>query len=168
MESKGEIIIYKSKDRRIRLETKLEQETIWLTQPQIASLFKTDRSVITKHIHNIFRSNELTEKSNVQKMHIAGSDKPVKFYSLDMIISIGYRVNSTRATQFRIWATEVLKRHLIEGYTLNERRLREQEQKLQALQKTIELLKESSFSLPNNSLYSNLSLSCAIASAAPS
>lgn len=138
--SKGEIIIYKAKDRKIQLEVKLEQETVWLSQEQIASLFKTERSVITKHLGNIFRSNELDEKSNVQKLHIAFSDKPVKFYKLDAIISIGYRVNSSRATQFRIWATNILKRHLIDGYTLNEKRLKEKTQKLQALQKAVKLI----------------------------
>jgi len=138
--SKGEIIIYRTKDQKIQLEVKLEQETVWLSQEQIAKLFKTERSVITKHLGNIFRSDELDEKSNVQFLHIAFSDKPVKFYNLDVIISLGYRVNSTQATQFRIWATNVLTRHLIDGYTLNERRLKEQALKLQALQRAIALI----------------------------
>lgn len=126
MPSKGEIVIYQTKDKKIQLEVKLEQGTVWLSQEQIAKLFKTERSVITKHLGNIFRSNELDEKSNVHFLHIAFSDKPVKFYNLDVIISVGYRVSSTHATQFRIWATDILKRHLIEGYTLNEQRLKHQ------------------------------------------
>jgi len=142
MLSKGEIVIYRAKDKKVRLEVKLERETVWLTQEQIAKLFKTERSVITKHLGNIFFSSELDEKSNVQKMHIAFSDKPVKFYSLDVIISVGYRVNSSGATQFRIWATNVLKRHLIDGYTLNEKRLTEQAQKFQALQRAVKLIAE--------------------------
>ena len=103
--SKGEIIIYKAKDKNIKLEVKLIEETVWLTQAQIAKLFQSDRSVITKHLSNIFDSKELDEKSNVQKMHIPNSDKSVKFYNLDLIISVGHRVNSIRGTQFRIWAT---------------------------------------------------------------
>jgi len=139
---KGEIVIYRAKDKNVRLEVKLEQETVWLSQEQIAKLFKTERSVITKHLGNIFHSSELGEKSNVHFLHIALSDKPVKFYSLDVIISVGYRVNSSRATQFRIWATNVLKRHLIDGYTLNEKRLNEQVKKFQALQRAVRLIAE--------------------------
>jgi prophage maintenance system killer protein len=140
MPSKGEIVIYRTKGKKIQLEVKLEQETVWLSQEQIAKLFKTERSVITKHLGNIFYSNELDEKSNVHLLHIPLSDKPVKFYNLDVVISVGYRVNSTRATQFRIWATNVLKRHLIDGYTLNEKRLKEQAKKFQALQRAVRLI----------------------------
>lgn len=138
--AKGEIAIYQTKDKKVRLEVKLEQETVWLSQEQIAKLFKTERSVITKHLGNVFRSNELDEKRNVHFLHIPFSDKPVKFYNLDVIISVGYRVNSSGATRFRIWATNVLKRHLIDGYTLNEKRLKEQTQKLQALQRAVKLI----------------------------
>ena len=102
-------------------EVKLEGETVWLAQADISILFRTERSVITKHLRNIFNSKELDEKSNVQKMHIPFSDKPVKFYNLDAVISVGYRINSARATQFRIWATNVLRGHLINGYTGNKR-----------------------------------------------
>ena len=137
---KGEIVIYRTKNNEIRLEVKLEQETVWLSQEQIAKLFKTERSVITKHLGNIFRSNELDEKSNVHFLHTAFSDKPVKFYNLDVIISVGYRVNSVQAAQFRIWATNILKRHLIDGYTLNEKRLKDQTLKLQALQRAVKLI----------------------------
>jgi hypothetical protein len=94
--SKGQVIVYKN-----NVEVRLEQETVWLTQKQMAELFDTERSVITKHLRNIFESKELGEKSNVQKMHIAHSDKPVTFYNLDVIISVGYRVNSKQGTQFR-------------------------------------------------------------------
>lgn len=138
--AKGEIVIYKAKDKKIQIEVKLERDTIWLTQSQISKLFQIDRSVVTKHLNNIFISKELEEKSNVHFLHIAFSDKPVKFYNLDVIISVGYRVNSTRATQFRIWATSVLKKHIIDGYTINEKRLKEQSQKLQALQRAIKLI----------------------------
>ena len=103
----------------------MEQQTVWLRQDQISLLFGRDRSVITKHLRNLFNEGELEEKSNVQIMHIAGSDRPVAFHTLDAVISVGYRVNSKRGTQFRIWATSVLRDHLLKGYSVNERRLRE-------------------------------------------
>jgi hypothetical protein len=112
---------------------RLEQDTVWLTHVQMANLFQRERSVITRHIRNIFREKELDEKSNVQKMHIATADRPGAFYNLDVIISVGYRVNSKRGTQFRIWATRVLKDHLVQGYTANERRLRELRQSLKLI-----------------------------------
>jgi len=138
--NKGAIAIYSTKDGKTRLEVSLSKDTVWLSQQQIAQLFATERSVITKHITNIFFSRELREKSNVQKMHIPHSDKSVKFYNLDVIISVGYRVNSIRGTQFRIWATNVLRKHLVDGYTINEQRLKQQVHKLQALQRTIKLI----------------------------
>jgi len=140
---KGTIVIYKT-SRGPRLDIKLDKQTIWITQKQMAELFNKDRSVITKHISNIFREDELVEKSNVQKMHIANSDKPVNFYNLDVIISVGYRVNSKRATQFRIWATKVLKDYLVEGYVINKKRLLETDIKLSDLQKTIQFLNKKS------------------------
>jgi len=121
----GEIVLYTAPDGAVSLDVKLEQETVWLTQKQMSELFDTERSVITKHLNNIFTSGELERESNVQKMHIAGSDKPVAFYALDAVLSVGYRVNSKRGTQFRMWATRVLKDHLLKGYTVNERRLRD-------------------------------------------
>lgn len=141
MESKGEIVIYKSSEGDIQLDVHLEDESLWLTHQQIASLFLRDRSVITRHLNNIFKSGELNQKSNVQKMHIPNSDKPVKFYNLDVILSVGYRVNSKRGTQFRIWANKVLKEYLVKGYALNEKRLREQADKVKELEKSLEVFK---------------------------
>ena len=141
---KGEIVIYRTKDGKAKLEVNLWEETVWLTQKQIADLFNTERSVITKHINNVFKIGELEEKSNVHFLHIANSDKPVKFYNLDTIISIGYRVNSRRATQFRIWASKIFKDHLLKGFTINEKRLKEQRQvKLQELESAIALLQSA-------------------------
>jgi len=97
-----------------------EGETVWLTQAQMAELFQRDRSVITKHIQNVFQEGEVEEKSNVQNMHIPNSDKPVSLYSLDVIISVGYRVKSLRGTQFRIWANQVLKEYMIKGFSMND------------------------------------------------
>ena len=101
----SEIILYQTEEGKTKLEVRLDNETVWLTQQQMSELFQRERSVITKHINNVFKENELHEESNVQFLHIANSDKPVKFFSLDVIISIGYRVKSHRGTQFRIWAT---------------------------------------------------------------
>lgn len=136
----GEIFIYETEAGQTAIDVKLQHETVWLTQQQLSQLFGRERSVITKHLKNIFVTGELDEKSNVQKMHIANSDKPVSYYNLDVIISVGYRVNSKRGTQFRIWATNVLRQHLVEGYTLNEKRLKEQAQKYLDLKQTVKLL----------------------------
>jgi len=124
MENKSEILLYQTENGQTKLEVKLENETVWLTQQQMSDLFQRDRTVITKHINNIFLENELQEESNVQNLHIANSDKPVKYFSLDVIISLGYRVKSHRGTQFRIWATQRLKEFIIKGFTLDDERLK--------------------------------------------
>ena len=121
--STAEFLIFTSQAKEEGIEVRYEDETVWLSQKLIAELFSVDRSVITKHIQNIFKEGELEEKSNVQKMHIANSDKPVNFYNLDVILSVGDRVNSLRATQFRQWATQVLKEFAIKGYVLDKKRL---------------------------------------------
>lgn len=110
----------------------------------MAKLFGTQRPAITKHLNNIFKSGELDEKSNVPKWNIANSDKPVKFYSLDVVISAGYRVNSRRATQFRIWATNTLKQYLVKGYAVNEKRLLEAQSKFKELQSAVDFLRSKS------------------------
>lgn len=121
----SEILIYQTEDGKTKIQTRLENETVWLSQEQMAELFQRDRSVISKHIGNIFNEGELEEKSNVQNLHISSSDKPVKFYSLDVIISVGYRVKSHRGTQFRIWATQRLREYIVKGFTLNDELLKE-------------------------------------------
>ena len=128
---KNEIILFENQD--VKLEVNMNGETVWLTQDQIAKLFGKDRTVITRHINNIFKDGELEEKSNVQKMHIANSDKPVSLYSLDVIISIGYRVKSQNGVIFRKWANKVLKDYLLKGYAVNQKRL-------EYLEKTIKLI----------------------------
>lgn len=114
----GAIVVYATSDGEVRVEVRLERDTVWLTQEQMARLFGRERPVITRHVRNVFREGELDEKSNVHFLHIAGSDKPVGFYNLDVIISVGYRVKSQRGTQFRIRATRTLREHLVRGYTL--------------------------------------------------
>ena len=117
-------IIFKTQDESISVDVRLENETVWLTQGQMAILFERDRTVIVKHIANVFSEGELDEISNVQKMHIPNSDKPVKLYNLDVIISVGYRVKSQRGTQFRIWATQRLKEYIVKGFTMDDERLK--------------------------------------------
>ena len=132
----GEIVVYQP-DEITRLEVSVNEETVWLTQAQMSDLFGRDRSVITKHIRNIFTENELDEKSNVHFLHFANSDKPVKLFSLDVIISVGYRVKSTQGKRFRQWANKVIKEYLLKGYCINprlttiERRLDEHEKKIE-------------------------------------
>jgi prophage maintenance system killer protein len=118
----------------------VDDDTVWLNQEQISFLFDRERSVITKHIRNVFREGELDEKSNVQKMHIPNSDKPVSFFNLDVIISVGYRVKSKRGTQFRIWANKVLRDYLMKGYSLNQKLLSDKKDKLINLQYAIGII----------------------------
>ena len=117
-------IIFKTEDEKIAVDVRFEDETVWLSQEQMALLFERDRTVILKHIANIFSEGELEEKSNVQNLHIANSDKPVKFYNLNVIISVGYRVKSQRGTQFRIWATKRLNEYIRKGFTMDDERLK--------------------------------------------
>lgn len=121
----SEILIYQTEDGITKIQTRLEDETVWLNQEQMAELFQRDRSVITKHIGNIFKEGEVQEKSNVQILHISGSDKPVKFYNLNVIISVGYRVKSYRGTQFRIWSTQRLREYILKGFAMNDDLLKE-------------------------------------------
>ena len=116
----NEIVVYQP-DETVRLDVRLDGDTVWLTQNQMTDLFQRDRTVITRHINNVFSEGELDEKSNVHFLHIPFSDKPVKAYSLNVIISVGYRVKSMRGTQFRIWATNVLREYLLRGYVVNTR-----------------------------------------------
>ena len=117
---RNEIVVYQP-DETLRLDVRLENETVWLTQGQMADLFQRDRTVITRHVSNVFSEGELAERGNVHFLHIPPSDKPVKIYSLNVVISVGYRVKSLRGTQFRIWATSVLRDYLLRGYAVNER-----------------------------------------------
>ena len=146
IDSKGEIVIYKSPEGDTQINVKLTKKTVWLTQSQISSLFNSERSVITKHIRNVCNSGELVKKSVCAKFaHTASDGKTYQtnFYNLDMIISIGYRVNSKRGTQFRIWANKVLKDYLVQGYALNEKRLKEQTGKVKELEKSLEVFKRA-------------------------
>jgi len=144
---KGEIIIYQSKEGP-KLDVRLEEETVWLTQKQMALLFEKGISTINEHIKNIFKEGELKGNSVIRKFRITASDGKIyetNFYNLDVIISVGYRVKSLRATQFRIWATKVLKNYLVQGYAINEKRLLEKSEKLKEIQKAINLIYQNLF-----------------------
>lgn len=123
-QNKGEIIMYQTEDGLTEIQTMLVDDTVWLNRAQMAELFQRDRSVIGRHIKNVFEEGELERESNVQNLHIPNSDKLVEFYSLDVIISVGYRVKSLRGTQFRIWANGILKEYLKKGFAMDDDRLK--------------------------------------------
>jgi hypothetical protein len=141
MKNEGEIILYQF-ENSTQLEVRIEDETVWLTQAQMVELFQRDVSVISRHISNIFKEGELEKKSNLHFLQIAFSDKPTILYSLDVIISVGYRVKSKRGTQFRIWANRILKEFLLNGHVVNQRfdriekKILEHDQKFDLLIKT--------------------------------
>lgn len=135
----NQIELYQSQDGII-LNVQLSNETVWLSQDQLALLFERDQSVISRHLSNVFKEGELTKESNMQKMHITNSHKPITLYSLDVIISVGYRVKSIRGTQFRQWATKRLKDYLIEGVAINEKRLEQKNKEIQVLHDGIRIL----------------------------
>ncbi len=133
------VVVFQANNGAIELRGDLAKETIWATQAQIAEIFSIDRTVATKHIGNILKNKEVDAKSNVQKMHIANSDKPSAIYSLDIILAVGYRANSARAIEFRQWATKTLRQHITKGYTLNPKVLKKN---YTEFQKAIENIKQ--------------------------
>lgn len=159
-----DIIIYSSNDGKISFNVNVFNETVWLTQKQIADLFDRNQSVISRHINNIFKENELDRKSNMQKMHIANSDKPIELYNLDVIISVGYRVKSQRGVEFRRWAAQILKQYLINGYAINENRIKLIEEKIDNLGKEfkseIQQIQKNLLEIANKpiNIYNNISL----------
>ena len=151
-ENESNIVVYN--DGEIELKVSVNNETIWLTQAQLCNIFEKDQSVISRHINNIFKDNEVDEKSNMQKMHIANSDKPVSFYNLDIVLAVGYRTNSSKAIKFRQWASSVLKNYIQNGYSINidkitNQRFKELENDVLILKSKVENISNS---LENNSL----------------
>lgn len=146
---KGEIVIYTSEDGSVSLDTKLENETIWLTQDMMTKLFETTKQNISLHINNIYKDEELDKISTVKDFLTVRKEgnrtvsRNIEYYNLDMIIAVGYRVNSKRATQFRKWATSTLKEYITKGYAINEKMLKSKQEQIQALQSTINLLTRS-------------------------
>jgi len=138
---RGEIVLFKAANGGSAIEVRLEGNTVWLNLNQISELFKRDKSVVSRHLRNLFKEKELDRKSVVAFFATTGADGKhyqVKYFDLDAIISVGYRVNSKRGTQFRIWATTVLRDHLVKGYTANERRLKELKQSLQLVEHVLD------------------------------
>ena len=128
----NDIVLFETKDKEIKLSVSVDNDTVWLSANQMALLFDRDEKTIRKHINNVFNENELDRTNNTQKMRVVGVKQKVPFYTLDVIISVGYRVKSQRGTEFRQWANGVLKQYIIQGYAINEKRL-------QALEKTVEI-----------------------------
>jgi prophage maintenance system killer protein len=128
----GSLVIYSGPKGGVELRADTDKETIWARQEQIAELFDIDRTVVTKHINRILKDREIEEKSNVQKMHIPNSDKPVALYSLDVILAVGYRTNSKKAILFRIWATKTLREYLVKGIVINAERIKKLPDKILA------------------------------------
>ena len=141
MDNRGNIVIYQTKDGKTSIDVKLENETVWLTQAQMADLFQKDRTVIGRHINNVYREGELERDITCAKFAHMGSDNDQQYetavYNLDVIISVGYRVKSQRGTQFRIWANKILKDYLIKGYAINQQVKAAQ---LEDLKSTVRLL----------------------------
>ena len=151
----GKIIIYKTPDGETTVSVSLDNDTVWLSQQQMAELFGKDQSVIARHIRNVFKEKELEEKCNMQILHNTFSKyKPTKVYSLDVIISVGYRVKSIRGTQFRIWANKVLKEYLVKGYAVNnkitEQRYEELKQLVAVMARTVNYIGEKADSQTND------------------
>lgn len=148
MENKGEVLIYESTDNSLEVQVRLENETLWLSQRLMAKLFEKDSDTIGLHIKNIFAEGELAEGATTELFSVVQAEgsrqvsRQVKYYNLDVIISVGYRVNSKRGTQFRIWATQRLKDYLVRGYALNEKRLQQFAQNLQELEQTVLLIRQ--------------------------
>lgn len=142
----NQIVIYQTADGETLIDVTIDQETIWLTQSQIVDLFQSSKANISEHIKHIFNSNELNPAATVRKIRTVRKEgkrnisRELEHYSLDMIISVGYRVNSIRGTQFRIWANKILKEYLTQGYSLNEKRLQEKNQQFEALKQTVRLM----------------------------
>ena len=130
-DNQAKIEIYQAADGQARVDVLFEQETVWLSQAQMTDLFGRDQSVISRHIANALKDEEVSEKSNMQKMHIANSDRPVAFYDLDVVISVGHRIKSPQGVQFRRWATQRLREYLVQGYTLNKQRFDKNSSELQ-------------------------------------
>ncbi|HBY20180.1 MAG: hypothetical protein A2Y24_02030 [Clostridiales bacterium GWE2_32_10] len=146
----NEVVLYKTEDGQINFEVKIVDETVWLSQKQMAELFEINIPAISKHIKNIYSTNELVQDLTISKMETVRKEgnrnivRWVDYYNLDMIIAIGYRVNSKTATEFRKWATSTLKQHIIEGYTINEKRLKQRLDKLEEMARIIDMISRTS------------------------
>ena len=126
MNENNQIIIYQTEDGQTQVDVRMENDTVWLTTSQMATLFEREESNIRRHVINVFKEGELEKENNVHFLHVNGVKKPVPFYNLDVIISVGYRVKSQRGVKFRQWANKILKQYLVKGYAVNDRLRRDQ------------------------------------------
>lgn len=136
MNKNSDIILFEAEDNSISLPVMLEDETVWLSQAQMIELFGRDQSVISRHINNVFRENEVDRESNMHFLHIANADRPVAYYSLDVIISVGYRVKSLRGVEFRRWANKILKQYILQGYAVNNNRINQLGEVIRIMKRT--------------------------------
>lgn len=147
------IQIYQAENGALEIKLDQKNDTIWLTQSQISFLYGKDRTVITKHINNLFKDSEVDKKSNVQKMHFPNSDKPITLYSLDVVLAVGYRTSSATAIRFRKWANTILKDYLLKGYSLNQKLLEARKNQILEIKQTLDFLVKSSKNLESNELF---------------
>jgi hypothetical protein len=145
-EGKGELVMYQGDGGKTQIEVRLDNESIWLTINQMSTLFDRDRTVISRHLSNIYKEGELDRKATVAKNALVQMEggrevsREIEYYNLDAILSVGYRVNSMRGTQFRIWANGILKDYLTKGYAIDQKRFQEQSRQLEELKSTVKLL----------------------------
>ena len=123
--NKAEIVLFETEDKKLSFPVEVKGETVWLSANQMAALFERDEKTIRKHINNVFKENEVEKEYNTQKMRVVGVSQLVPFYSLDVIISVGYRVKSNRGVEFRRWANSVLKQYILQGYAINQKRIQQ-------------------------------------------
>lgn len=148
-ESRGEIVLYRAPDGTVELDVRLDHESLWLSQKQMSLLFEKDSDTVGLHLRNIYKEGELEESGTTEESSVVQKEgnrrvhRKVRLYNLDAVLSVGYRVNSKRGTQFRIWANNVLKQYLLKGYALNEKRLTEREKELRTLKAGIKLLERT-------------------------
>lgn len=136
MDKKNEVVLFETEDKSVVLPVTVENETVWLSQAQMIELFDRDQSVVSRHISNVFKEEEVDKESNMHFLHIATADRPVAMYSLDVVISVGYRVKSKRGVEFRKWANSVLKQYIIKGYAVNTNRINQLGEVIRIMKRT--------------------------------
>ena len=136
MDKKNEVVLFETEDKHVVLPVMVENETVWLSQAQMIELFDRDQSVVSRHISNVFKEEEVDKESNMHFLHIATADRPVAVYSLDVVISVGYRVKSKRGVEFRKWANSVLKQYIIKGYAVNTNRINQLGEVIRIMKRT--------------------------------
>ena len=136
MTNEKEIVLFETEDKRVSFPVEVRNETVWLSDNQMASLFERDEKTIRKHVNNVFNEGEVDKENNTQKMRVVGVTQLVPFYSLDVIISVGYRVKSKRGVEFRRWANSVLKQYILQGYAVNQRRIQQLGEVIRIMKRT--------------------------------